>query len=95
MVIMKTVLALFLALAFAANAHAILRPRFPHRTHPPMGDHRSAQFLSDDSNRTARSATVAALTASLKAGESRVEGIRVAKESRDRNGATAQVLTGP
>jgi hypothetical protein len=27
--------ALLLALAFVSSAHAILRPRFPHRTHPP------------------------------------------------------------
>jgi hypothetical protein len=53
---MKTALAvILLALALSSTAHAILRPRFPHRTYPPAGGN-SSIFLVDDSIRTTGSA---------------------------------------
>jgi hypothetical protein len=56
MVIMKIALAvLLLALALSSSAHAFLRPRFPHRTYPPVGGTNSAHLIVDDSIRTARS----------------------------------------
>ena len=49
--IMKTAAAvILLALALSCNAHAFLRPRFPHRTMPP-GAGGNSIFTVDDSIR--------------------------------------------
>ena len=49
--IMKTVVAvILLALALSCNAHAFLRPRFPHRTMPPAAGG-SFIYTVDDSIR--------------------------------------------
>lgn len=47
--VMKTAaLVILLAFVLSSNAHAILRPRFPHRTFPPMGGN-NGLFVIDTS----------------------------------------------
>jgi len=45
-VVMKTAVAvILLGFVFSSSAHAILRPRFPHRTLPPLGGYNGMSMI--------------------------------------------------
>jgi len=47
---MKTAVAvILLGFVLSSSAHAILRPRFPHRTMPPMGGYNGMSSIIDRS----------------------------------------------